>query len=51
MKHELGRTIMTEFRRLRSKTYSYLISDENEDILYILKKLTRLHLVVMMTKC
>ena len=65
MRDELGGKIMTEFVGLRPKTYSYLIYDGNSDkkakgtkkcvikrilIMYIPKKLTRLHLAVMMIK-
>ena len=31
MKHELGGKIMRKFVRLRAKTYSYLIDDDNQD--------------------
>ena len=31
MKYELGGRIMTEFARLRPKTYSYLTGNNNED--------------------
>ena len=31
MKNELGRKIMVKFVGLRTKTYSYLIDDRNED--------------------
>ena len=52
MKDEFGGKTMAEFVALKPKTYSYLMDDGNNDklIMHILKKLTRLHWVVMMIK-